>query len=97
MVGKKLHEVIKKSGLKMVEVANYMGISEQNLYKLFKKDSCETAYLKKASELLNVPITYFLYDDVTLDDIENLVVRDEEAIYKRKYEQLRNTLKNLTL
>lgn len=39
-----------------------MGVSETNLYRLFKKDSFEVSYLKKAASLLNLPLSYFLGD-----------------------------------
>lgn len=63
MVGEKLKKAIERSGKERVEVASAMGISEGNLYKLFKKDSFELDYLRKASKVLNVPVTYFIEDD----------------------------------
>lgn len=66
MLGKKLQEAIKSAGMSAADAAAHIGVSEANLYKLYKKDSFEVAYLRKASELLNLPITYFLGDDVQL-------------------------------
>lgn len=37
-----------------------MGVSETNLYRLFKKDSFEVSYLRKAAELLKLPMSFFL-------------------------------------
>ena len=65
MLGTKLQEAIKSAGVTVADAAAYIGVSEANLYKLYKKDSFEVAYLRKAAELLNLPIAYFLGIDQT--------------------------------
>jgi transcriptional regulator with XRE-family HTH domain len=60
MLGQKLQTAIKEANIPMSEAASYMGVSETNLYRLFKKDSFEVSYLRKASELLKLPLSYFL-------------------------------------
>lgn len=62
MLGQTLQNALKSAGISAADAAAHIGISEANLYKLFKKDSFEVAYLRKAAELLNLPISYFLED-----------------------------------
>ena len=63
MLGTRLHEAIKNSGLSVDDIANYIGISTSNLYKLYKKDSFEVSYLRKAAEILKLPLSHFLDED----------------------------------
>ena len=60
MLGEKLQQALKNANVAVSDAAIHIGISEANLYKLFKKDSFEVAYLRKASNLLNLPLSYFL-------------------------------------
>ena len=62
MLGQRLQTALKSANISTADAATHIGISEANLYKLFKKDSFEVAYLRKASELLNLPLSYF-FDD----------------------------------
>jgi transcriptional regulator with XRE-family HTH domain len=59
MLGKKLQTALKSASITAADAAAHIGISEANLYKLFKKDSFEVAYLIKSAELLNLPVSYF--------------------------------------
>lgn len=68
MLGTRLHDAIKKSGMTMDEVAKALDISASNLFKIIKKDSFEVSYLLKAAELFKLPLGYFL-DDATLSSI----------------------------
>ena len=63
MLGEKLQQAIKNADYSMTDVAGQIGITESNLYKLFKKDSFEIAYLLKACEVLNLPLSYFINTD----------------------------------
>lgn len=64
MLGKKLQSALKSASISAADAATYIGISEANLYKLFKKDSFEVAYLIKAAELLNLPISHFFDEHI---------------------------------
>ena len=59
MLGKKLQSALKSASISIADAATYIGVSEANLYKLFKKDSFEVAYLIKAAKLLSLPVSYF--------------------------------------
>jgi transcriptional regulator with XRE-family HTH domain len=63
MLGQILQRALKDANISAPEAANFMGISEGNLYRLFKKDSFEVAYLQKAADLLKIPITHFFQED----------------------------------
>jgi hypothetical protein len=62
MLGQILQKALKDAGIAPGDAALHMGISETNLYRLFKKDSFEVSYLKKAASLLNLPLSHFLGD-----------------------------------
>jgi transcriptional regulator with XRE-family HTH domain len=63
LLGEKIKEAIQKSGFKTEEVAEHIGISYHNLYRLYKKDSFEVKYLLKIAEKLELPLGYFLNDE----------------------------------
>lgn len=60
MLGQILQKALKEAGISPADAASHIGVSETNLYRLFKKDSFEVSYLKKAATLLNLPLSYFL-------------------------------------
>ena len=68
MLGERLKQAIKNAGVSYAKAALEIGVSEGNLYHLFKKESFEIVYLLKASRFLNLPLSYFLEGA----DIENL-------------------------
>jgi transcriptional regulator with XRE-family HTH domain len=65
MLGEKLQQALKTANISVYDAANHIGISEANLYKLFKKDSFEVAYLRKAANLLGLPLSYFFDEDAS--------------------------------
>jgi transcriptional regulator with XRE-family HTH domain len=60
MLGQRLQTALKSAGISAADAASYIGISEANLYKLFKKDTFEVAYLRKAAELLKISVASLL-------------------------------------
>jgi len=63
LLGQILQKALKDANITAIDAANYMGISEGNLYRLFKKDTFEVAYLKKAAEMLKIPVSHFFEDE----------------------------------
>ena len=63
MLGERVKNALNEKGLTTTEVANFIGISEGNLYKLFKKDSFDIAYLLKIATLTEYSINHFLEND----------------------------------
>lgn len=68
LLGQKLKTAIAESEFTTDEVADYIGITPNNLYRLYKKESFEVKYLLKAAEKLNLTLGYFL-DDETIGSI----------------------------
>jgi transcriptional regulator with XRE-family HTH domain len=68
MLGQRLQAALKSAGISTADAAAYIGISEANLYKLFKKDSFEVAYLRKAAELLKTSVASLLAEIPQISD-----------------------------
>ncbi|KAA5547956.1 helix-turn-helix domain-containing protein [Adhaeribacter rhizoryzae] len=62
LIGKRIEEAIKKSGLKPQDVAMYAGVSYARLLSFYKLDSIELKYLRKIAQRVNLPLSYFLSD-----------------------------------
>jgi transcriptional regulator with XRE-family HTH domain len=63
MLGQLVKQAIHESDFKTEDVADFIGITPNNLYRLYKKDSFEVKYLIKIAEKLNLPLGYFLNDE----------------------------------
>lgn len=59
IVGEKIKKLIELSGKSVKEVADEIGMTNQNLYKILKKDSVESQLLTLFANKFDVPITYF--------------------------------------
>jgi transcriptional regulator with XRE-family HTH domain len=68
MLGQTLQAALKSAGISAADAANHIGISEANLYKLFKKDSFEVAYLRKAATLLHTSVGALLGEIPQISD-----------------------------
>lgn len=60
MIGERLKVAVDHSKLTPDEVASGLGVSKSNLYVLYKKPSFDVEYLKKACNLFDLPMSYFL-------------------------------------
>lgn len=58
-IGRKLKSLVELRKINKAELARQMSMTEQNLYKIFKKPSIDTELLCAFSQHLAVPITYF--------------------------------------
>lgn len=59
MIGERIKELIEGSGIPLKEVALKLGMSYQNLFKVFKKDTVDTILLVKLASVLNIPVPVF--------------------------------------
>lgn len=76
MLGENLKKALSDARIPHQEAADRMGISKGNLYNLFKKDSFEVDYLRRASEITGLSISdFFDYESKNLDDSS----KDEKA------------------
>lgn len=77
MLGEQVKIELIKKGISTTEAANFIGISEGNLYKLFKKDSFEIAYLQKIATLTERSLNYFI-------EFDNLGLETNQKIEKQR-------------
>lgn len=64
MLGEKLKQAVNQSRLTAEEAAKGLGVSVSNLYVLYKKDSFSLDYVRKASNMLGMPVSYFLENEL---------------------------------
>lgn len=90
LIGERIKKAIEKSGWDPNKVAAAINMSTANLYRIFKRDSVETKYLQKLSDLLGVPLSYFMDEnsDYNIEDMKPLphsftLVTDKAVAYHR--------------
>jgi transcriptional regulator with XRE-family HTH domain len=59
LLGEKIKLEIEKSGIPIRQIALKIEMSEQNLYRIFKKDTIETKKVEQICDVLGLPISYF--------------------------------------
>jgi len=62
-IGSVIKEKIERKNLSVADIAKRIGMTNQNLYQIFKKESIDTGVLKKISDVIDVPITDFFSDE----------------------------------
>ena len=68
MVGEQIRKLIdNQQVLTRNQIAIELGITENNLYKLYKKSTVNSKYLESLCKLFNVPMSYF-FGQETVDD-----------------------------
>lgn len=77
-IGEKIRQAIVNSPYTVTEIAEKLGTSNQNLYKIFKKDSVDSKYLEGISKLLKLNISFFFEN--TEDSSPNLPTDEEKRI-----------------
>ncbi len=68
MLGEQLKKAFHDARIPSQEAADRMGMSKANLYILFKKDTFEVEYLRKACEITGRPMTYFFEGESNILD-----------------------------
>lgn len=68
MLGETLKKSFADARIGHQEAADGLGISKANLYNLFKKDSFEIDYLRRASEITGIPLSEFLGQESSIVD-----------------------------
>lgn len=66
MTGEKLKKAFEEADISPVNAAEILGISRTNLYLLFKKDTFEIDYLRKASVATGKPLSYFFEEEYNI-------------------------------
>lgn len=89
-IGEIIHELIKKKGLTAKEVAEFMNMSQSNLFAIYKKQEIDTHKLGRFSELLNKNLfTYYISEDAhkvifakDLEEFENKIMELQRQLAK---------------
>jgi hypothetical protein len=71
LIGEKIKKAIDRTSWDPVKVAGAINMSTANLYRIFKRDSVETKYLVRLSDLLHLPLSYFYEDNYSIDNFVN--------------------------
>ncbi|GEO06647.1 hypothetical protein AAE02nite_43110 [Adhaeribacter aerolatus] len=71
LIGKKIEEAVRQSGIKPQDIAMYAGVSYARLLSFYKLDSIELKYLRKIAQRLNLPLSYFLSELDPAPQMEN--------------------------
>jgi transcriptional regulator with XRE-family HTH domain len=69
-VGKKMKMFSEQSTLSIGEIAQKMGTTYQNLYKIFGKESIDSRHLINLSKVLGIPVSHF-FEEESRDDLIN--------------------------
>ena len=59
MDGKTIKDALRREGRQVSELADFLGISQQNLHNILNKDSIKTSTLEGAAKFLGKPISFF--------------------------------------
>lgn len=68
MTGKQLKGILYTTGLQQIELAEKMGMSQQNFNKSLMVQDVKTGFLEKLCEVLNVKMSFFYPDDYDHND-----------------------------
>jgi transcriptional regulator with XRE-family HTH domain len=93
MIGQRIKEFIENSGYSVNEIAEKAGVSGQNLYKIFQKDSIQTNLLVKLAAILDKPVTAFLVDDIGQDSLELDNCLNEVNILRKQVQILEDRIR----
>lgn len=72
MNGDFLRKKIEYAGFQLVDVANNLGISQQNLQSKLKTSDVKVSFLEKLAEAINKNVYYFFEDDIKTKSEENI-------------------------
>jgi len=88
-IGTKIKDLINSSNLSVKEVSEKMGISPPNIYRIYERESVETKYLVKLTEIFGIPISYFF------DDVDSKKLESEISNLKKMLELKEGEIKSL--
>ncbi len=97
MIGENIQKLSVKKGISVPFLADNLGMSVQNVYRLFKKQSIESKHLVRLSEILDVPVGLFFSDvmdktfpgkskielEKELDQLSSEYARSDKARYEQ--------------
>lgn len=81
-IGSKIKSLIQGSEYNVKEIADKIGISAPNIYRLYERDSVETKYLVALAEIYKVSISYF-FNGEEVSELSGEIADLKEEIKKR--------------
>lgn len=81
MTGKELHTKIKSSGVPFKDIAEALGISQQNLQNKFKADNASSRFIEELAKVLGVSVAWFYNENPDLNQMAKL--REDIEFYKK--------------
>ena len=76
--GNEIGRLLKERGLTRKDLAIKLSMTEANIYKILKKESVDTKFLQKISELLDIPLSYW-FEDVGSNFSNNKIAYGENS------------------
>jgi transcriptional regulator with XRE-family HTH domain len=96
MIGERLKELLEIKKVSVIQLAEHLNTTPQNIYKLFKKETIDTKYLIPISEYLEIPISqFFSLDDKTTRDFINAGRSDKNSLFDDEIFSIKDRLKKL--
>ncbi len=59
-IGEKVRALLHEQHKKLIELCEYVGMTDPGMRKVFDRDSCNISALQKMAEYFHVPVSYFL-------------------------------------
>lgn len=82
-IGSEIERRLEDSGIPVTTFAKKVGRSPQNLYKVFKRPSCDTMLLRKCSEVLHFDFFRLYSHDLSIGSSMSMAA-EPAAVYQRK-------------
>lgn len=96
IIGKRIKTLIEISNIPLKQIASEMGMTYQNLFKIFRKDSVDSRFLFQLASFLNIPIEDFfntLQTEFHEDFVgEAVFLRDVMKAQKDRIEELESII-----
>lgn len=79
MTGERMKLAFEEADISPSNAADILGISRTNLYLLFKKDTFEIDYIRKASSATGKPLSYFFGEEYNISDNNKATVNNQST------------------
>jgi hypothetical protein len=80
---KKFKELIRKKGVQVKDFCKEIGMSQSNLYGIYKRNSIDTRYLKAITEKYDVPESYFMVAEQDVEYTVSKLIANEKDLVKK--------------
>lgn len=84
-IGLKIKELADKKNLTLADIGKVLGKTKQAIYEMVDKEDVNTSILKKLSQALNTPISFFFNED----DNSDANIQEKLTSLKKELDSLR--------